>query len=166
MKTLTLIRHAKSSWSDPTLRDHDRPLNKRGLRDAPFMANLLVEKGWQPDQLVSSTALRARTTAQYFAEALGRQSTHVLQQSRIYHAGTALLQKVIHDLDNEWDSVALFGHNPGMTMLTNLFYKGDFLDNLPTCGIVEIVGANVTDWAAFSGETADVRALHFPKQYF
>ena len=70
MKKLFLVRHAKSSWADPSLADLDRPLNKRGLRDAPFMAKLLKGRGVQPDRILSSPANRAFTTASYFAEAL------------------------------------------------------------------------------------------------
>ena len=86
MKKLTLIRHAKSSWSDYGLRDHDRPLADRGLRDAPFMAQLMASRGWLPDALVSSTALRARTTAEFFAAALGWQPAVVQLDKRIYEA--------------------------------------------------------------------------------
>ena len=86
MKTVFFIRHAKSSWEDPSLRDHDRPLNKRGLRDAPFMSKLLVGKGILADKIVSSPANRAYTTATSFAEAMKIAEEDILVRPAIYEA--------------------------------------------------------------------------------
>ena len=166
MRKLTLIRHAKSSWEDISLSDHDRPLNKRGKRDAPFMAQLMASRGWRPDRLISSTAVRARTTAFEFAEALNIAEGDVLLREQIYEASSASLINLIAGLDNQWSEVALFGHNPTFTMVANLFYRNDFLDNLPTCGIVEIEAPAVTDWTDMSPDNAQVVAVHYPKQYF
>ncbi|MCB0638913.1 MAG: histidine phosphatase family protein [Lewinella sp.] len=165
MKKIVLIRHAKSSWDHPGLADHDRPLNQRGLRDAPFMAQMMAGRGWQPDALVSSSAVRARTTAAYFVEALGRPAESLLIEPAIYEASVRTMQDLIGGLDPAWSSVALFGHNPTFTMLANQFTR-DFIDNLPTCGIVEILGAGVDAWPDFVPAAARVTAIHFPKQYF
>ncbi|MEO0724011.1 MAG: histidine phosphatase family protein [Bacteroidota bacterium] len=166
MKKVTLIRHAKSSWEDMTLRDHDRPLNKRGKRDAPFMAQMMASRGWRPDRIISSTANRAQTTAHHFAAALDFSPDQVLLQERIYEASIPTLVNLIAQLDDEWSEVALFGHNPTFTMVANLFYRNDYLDNLPTCGIVEIEAPTVSKWEAFTPDTAQVVAVHYPKQYF
>lgn len=166
MKKLTLIRHAKSSWEDMSLRDHDRPLNKRGKRDAPFMAQLMASRGWRPDRLISSTAMRAKTTAFHFAGALNLTESDVLQREQIYEASSASMINLIAGLDDQWSEVALFGHNPTFTMVANLFYRNDFLDNLPTCGIVEIEAAEVDRWTDLSPDNAQVVAVHYPKQYF
>jgi phosphohistidine phosphatase len=165
MKKLILVRHAKSSWSDMNLSDHDRPLNGRGKKDGPFMAQLLAARSKERPVLVSSTALRAHTTAKFFAKALGQAETDIKLEKAIYDASTMTLQQIITRLNPEWDVVALFGHNPGFTMLANLFYEDNYLDNLPTCGIVEIVGESVNNWDDFSPATAKVIAVHFPKQY-
>jgi phosphohistidine phosphatase len=98
MKKLTLIRHAKSSWIDYGLRDHDRPLAERGIRDAPFMAQLLASRAWLPDALVSSTALRARTTAGYFAAALGWEPAAIQLEKRIYEASVPAVLDFIAQL--------------------------------------------------------------------
>lgn len=166
MKKITLIRHAKSSWADMSLPDHDRPLNKRGKRDAPFMAQMMASRGWRPDQLISSTAKRASTTANHFAKALNISTDAVLRRSEIYEASTASIIRLIDNLDEGWSEVALFGHNPTFTLVANLFFHNDFLDNLPTCGIVEIEALEVDSWKAFSPETAKVLNIHYPKQYF
>jgi phosphohistidine phosphatase len=165
MKKIILVRHAKSSWSEMNLSDHDRPLNERGKRDAPFMGRLLATRSKDRPVLVSSTAMRAHTTAKYFAEALGMAATDIHLLEAIYDASTMTLQHIIARLNPDWDVVVLFGHNPGFTMLANLFYENNYLDNLPTCGIVEIVGESVEDWNHFSPATAKVTDVHYPKQY-
>lgn len=166
MKKVTLVRHAKSSWDDVSLRDHDRPLNKRGKRDAPFMAQLMASRGWRPDQLISSSANRAHTTSQHFAKALNVAASDITVQPLIYEASISTMVNLIASLDDKWSEVALFGHNPTFTTLANMFYANDFLDNLPTCGIVEIEAPDIETWQAFSPDTATVTAIHYPKQYF
>ena len=166
MKKLTLIRHAKSSWSDLRLRDHDRLLNDRGDRDAPFMARMMASRGWAPDALVSSTAARAFATATYFAKALGRDPGSIIQEERIYEAGSPTILHLISQLDDQWESVAFFGHNPTFTTVANLFYKNDYLDNLPTCGIVEIEDPQAGSWDDFAPPAAVITNIHYPKQYF
>lgn len=165
MKKITLVRHAKSSWDDFNMTDHDRPLNARGFRDAPLMAQRMASLGWRPDILISSTANRAKTTAGFFAQALGLHASDVLLRENIYHAPPGFILTTIAQLDEAWEHVALFGHNPTMTMVANLFYGDDFLDNLPTCGIVEIVAPTATTWDAFTPDTARVKDIHYPKEF-
>ena len=162
-KVLYLIRHAKSSWQDPSLSDHDRPLNDRGFRDAPFMAKLLAGKGVQADAIVSSTAKRAFTTATYFAEALGLTSEDIHQEIGIYEAYAQELLFIIQRLDSEWDTVCLFGHNPGFTNLANRFAT-DFIPNIPTCGIAQISGA-ITEWKDFEKGKVKLMNFYYPKQF-
>ena len=164
MKRLFVIRHAKSSWDDPSLKDFERPLNKRGKRDAPFMSQLLAGKEDSLDQIVASPANRAATTAGYFAEAFGIPSEQLIFNKNIYEAHHSTLQNIINAFDNKWESVAMFGHNPGFTNLVNLFTT-EYLSNLPTCGIVKIVGL-VDSWSEFTPDNAAVRVIHYPKQYF
>lgn len=164
MKQLTIIRHAKSSWDDMSLADHERPLNRRGKRDAPFMAQLMASKGWRPDLLISSPAVRAHTTATFFAESLGVIPESIQLEERIYEASLMSLRFLVQSFDDQYDHVAIFGHNPGFGMLANTFYKDNYISNLPTCGIVEVVG-EVESWANFTEKTALAKAYHFPKQY-
>lgn len=165
MKKITLIRHAKSSWDDISMSDHDRVLDSRGLRDAPFMAQMMASRGWLPDMLMSSTAQRAQSTAQHFAAALGRPASSIQLEKRIYEASMPTILQLIAQLPADCNDVALFGHNPTFTLVANLFYENDYLANLSTCGIVEIVAAAATDWAQFTPDFAKVTDIHYPKQY-
>lgn len=132
MKTLYLIRHAKSDWSDSTLADFDRTLNKRGFRDAPFMASKLDELGFNPDFIVCSPAKRTKITAQLIAN-----SVSTLYEPSIYEAALKDLIQLINFLPNNHKEIAIIGHNPSITALSN-YLTDDFIDNMPTCSIVKI----------------------------
>ncbi len=164
MKTVYFIRHAKSSWSDMSLKDFDRPLNKRGKRDAPFMAQKLQEMGVRPDAILSSTANRAFTTATHFAKALGIGRNEIVEAPSIYEAYYSTVLKIVQNQPKHWDTILVFGHNPAFTSIANSF-EGDYIDNVPTCGIVK-VSANVDDWRNFDEKTGEVGAFYYPKQYF
>ncbi len=163
MRTLYLIRHAKSSWGNPGLRDHDRPLNERGLHDAPKMAQLLAEQGIKPDLLVSSPAKRALTTALYFAEAFKIEGIEVLREAKIYEAFPHEILSIISDLPESAQTVALFGHNPTFTEVANRFMENDFIENIPTCGIVKI-SSSADSWREFYEGNSKVAACYFPKE--
>lgn len=146
------------------LKDFDRPLNPRGLRDAPFMAKLLKAKKVNPDLIISSPANRALTTAGYFAEELNIPKENIDQRAEIYEALTVTIQDMISDLDNALNTVVIFGHNPTLTSLANLYHE-KYIPNVPTCGIVEIQ-ADIDDWKEFNEETARRTNFHYPKEYF
>lgn len=137
MKTLVLVRHAKSSWKDDSLADRDRPLNKRGKRDAPGMARRLADLVGGPDLIVSSPARRALTTARVVAEAVGYPVDAIRVDERIYQATPADILEVIRGLEDGIDRVFLFGHNPGLTELVNELSE-PAVDNVPTCGVVDL----------------------------
>jgi len=145
MKTVYFIRHAKSSWSDMSLRDHDRPLNKRGKRDAPFMAEKLKELGVEPDAIITSTALRAKTTALHFASVFDLSGSRLQEEPAIYEAYSSNILKIVQNTSDDFDTILVFGHNPGFTMVANSFVGGEDIDNVPTCGIVKVV-ADVSNW--------------------
>ncbi len=132
MKTLYLIRHAKSDWKNPALTDSERPLNKRGLRDAPFMAKKLNELSFNPDLIVCSPAQRTKTTAELISK-----STSCLYDASIYEASLNDLTHLINSLPNEKTAIAIIGHNPSITNLSN-YLTNDFISNMPTCSIVKI----------------------------
>lgn len=146
MKNLTLIRHAKSSWKNAYLLDIDRPLNKRGKRDAPVMGKRLAERDFRPDLLVSSPATRALVTAEIIAEEIDYPIEEIVIDRRIYGADVTEWLQVIHSLEDALDDVACFGHNPGMTDLANYLSSSYYIDNVPTCGIVELT-FDVEMWA-------------------
>ncbi|MBX2892372.1 MAG: histidine phosphatase family protein [Saprospiraceae bacterium] len=162
MRTLYLIRHAKSSWDNPGLRDFNRPLNDRGLRDAPRMAQLLVMKGVEPDLLISSPAKRALTTALFFAHAFGVAEDAVAREQDIYEAAPMDIMRIVNGLPDSARTVLLFGHNPTLTEVANRFSE-KFIDNIPTCGIVQI-DAEAESWQAFGEHNAAVRKWFFPKE--
>jgi len=113
MRTLLLMRHAKSSWDDPRLDDHDRPLNKRGQRDAPRMGTLLQDEGIIPDRIISSSALRARQTAELLAPACGF-SGGIDVTPNLYHADEQDWSGQIRQIPGETSTALCIGHNPGL----------------------------------------------------
>ncbi len=137
MKTLYLVRHAKSSWDYPHLADIDRPLNGRGKKNAPEMGRRLREKGILPNQLISSPAKRAYKTAKEIAKQLGYPEHKIRIDHDIYHAGQSSLLEVVRSQTDEVESLMLFGHNPGFTHFANAL-ANESIANVPTAGIVAI----------------------------
>ncbi len=164
MKTVYLVRHAKSSWDYHSLRDSERPLNNRGLRDAPFMAKMLFKKGAKPDALISSPAVRALTTATFFKNELGIEGEDILIRDEIYEAMASTILDLIQRLPEKLETVMLFGHNPTFTSVANMF-TNKFIANMPTCSIARI-DADIPNWMAFNEGNAKLVEFHFPKQYF
>jgi len=165
MKTLILVRHAKSSWNDSSLNDIDRPLNKRGLRDAPFMGKLLKETGIRVDKFISSPANRALTTAKYFAAAYGLHEADDIEiKDLIYHESIRSIMSYVANLENEWDIVALFGHNPDFTSLASILTNESF-KNVPTCGVV-CIDFNSKSWEDTGESLGKLRFFKYPKMYF
>ena len=160
-KELFLVRHAKSSWDDPTISDHDRTLNERGYRNAPEMGRRLSDRRVSPDALISSTALRARTTAEIMAGSINYPKDRIVLDRALYHASATELQEYIGGLDDSHFSVMLFGHNPGMTSLVSHLF-GLALDNLPTCGVVHLC-FSAESWAEASRSLPREATIDFPK---
>ena len=163
LKTIYIIRHAKSSWAELGVRDFDRVLDLRGHNDAPRMAKILKSEGARPDLIVSSPAMRAKTTASYFSKEFGFDEQQIDYQNDIYEAMDSDIFDVVRDLPNSANIVFLFGHNPSLTFFTNHFNDNP-IDNLPTCGIVRI-DVKTDDWAKFNERTAKVNGLWYPKMY-
>jgi phosphohistidine phosphatase len=136
MKTLYLVRHAKSSWEFDVI-DHERPLNQRGLRDAPLVAAVVAAKMPKPDSILSSDAKRAKDTAAIFAKAYGIPVDAILLNHQLYDFAGQQLLEVIRHSDNTVDCLMVFGHNNAMTSVVNAF--GDkAIDNVPTAGFTAI----------------------------
>jgi len=138
MKTLYLVRHAKSSWDFPELADIDRPLNSRGAKNAPQMGKRLGSKGIKVDLLLSSPANRAFTTACEIAKQIGYPADSVQSSRDVYHADEKQLLGIVQQQDDKHSSLMLFGHNPGFTWFSNSL-TGEYIDNIPTAGIVAII---------------------------
>ncbi|RZK38995.1 MAG: histidine phosphatase family protein [Pedobacter sp.] len=160
-KRLILIRHAKSDWGNPDLRDFDRPLNKRGNASAPDMAQRLVSASISPDLMVSSPALRAISTAKYFAKAWGIQEKDIQTDQNIYEAGFKTLLSVVNEFDDNYPTIAMFGHNPGFTDFAN-YLSGVNIVNMPTCSVV-MIEFSTDSWNMLSKETGKVILFDYPK---
>ena len=135
MKKLYIIRHAKSSWKDTTLDDFERPLNKRGQKDVPLMAKRLKEKNVIPDLIISSPALRAKTTAKLIAKELNFKK-QITYDADIYEADTNEIFDTIRKIDESCNIVFLIGHNPSLNAFVHALV--DFKENIPTCGIIAL----------------------------
>lgn len=161
MKQVLLIRHAKSSWDSAEMTDFDRPLNDRGKKDAPAMANLLTQRNIAIDLFVSSTANRAQTTARIFMEQMLSPFNRLLLVNDLYLAPANVFYKVIMSLDDQFKTVALFSHNPGITDFVNSLTDMR-TDNVPTCGIFA-VAANIDSWADFEKTGKKFLFYDYPK---
>ena len=135
MKTLVLVRHAKSAWDAPGLADHERPLAKRGLRDAPEMGRRLAERGLQLDVIRSSTAVRARTTAELIADALGLAADRLDLDERLYGASPEEILGVVREFDDAVGTAMVVAHDPGMSDLA--FALSGTIEHMPTCAVAE-----------------------------
>ena len=161
MKTLILVRHAKSSWNEIGLGDAERPLNERGKADAPEMAKRLKEKGIKIDLFVSSTAKRAKKTAKYFAEEYSVKKDDIVLVEELYMATDDAFKKTIGNLGDKYDVVALFSHNPGITEFANAL-SNVRIDNMPTCSVFA-VQANTNKWADFENAEKNFLFFDYPK---
>ncbi len=135
MKELFLIRHAKSDWDHAGLSDHDRPLNDRGKRDAPRMAEALRRLVVSPAQIVTSTATRAATTAELLAEGLGFPVAKIDRVPGLYLATPQAILRVVQGLDEEGGTALVFGHNPGMHETVNLLSGEMMVEHFPTLAV-------------------------------
>ena len=163
MKKLYLIRHAKSSWDNPGLVDFERPLNKRGLKDAAKMGRVLKNSLFKPDCIITSSARRAQETAEIIADKIDFPIEKVLVEGKIYLAAASDILEILTELDDDLDTVVVFGHNPGMTNLANLL-NDVAIDNIPTCGIF-IIEFDVKSWRKISEKNGVFVSFDFPKKY-
>lgn len=160
MKQLIIVRHGKSDWGNADLTDFDRPLNTRGHKNAPEMVERLIKKGLKPALIVSSPALRAITTANYFAKGWNIETSAILQEETIYEANVKTLLQIVNRLKDSDESVALFGHNPGLTDFIN--YLTDEYASMPTCGVA-IIMFPFNQWELVSAETGNLSLFDYPK---
>ena len=160
-KQLILVRHAKSDWANPGLDDFDRPLNERGKKDAPMMANRLLDKKITVDLFIASPAKRAAKTAKIFAETFRKKKDEIVFKEELYLAGSDVFYKVIEKTDSEYNSIAVFSHNNGITDFANQLTDAK-IDNIPTCGIFA-VKAGCTSWADFKNAKKEFWFFDYPK---
>ncbi len=158
---LWLIRHAKSDWNEPGLADFDRPLNARGERDGPAMADWLAAQSDPASWVWTSTARRARTTAGFVQLGFSLSDNAVIGVDDLYHATPEQILDVVRQTPSEVQSVAVVAHNPGMTWLVNGMGQDAITENLPTFGIARFDCAG--DWASLRAGSARLDFLVSPK---
>lgn len=161
MKTLTIVRHAKSSWNHPDLSDRQRPLNSRGKRDAPVMGKRIVAHGIRPSLIITSPAKRAWTTAKIIATEIGYPTEFLQREDTLYLASLDDLLGAVVAQDTGFNSLMLVGHNPGLTEFANFLIPG-LTNNLPTAGVVS-VQIDQDDWNLHEQPKAELLAFDYPK---
>lgn len=161
MKSVLLIRHAKSSWDDPHQKDFDRTLNERGKKDAPVMAQRLRDKKIPIDAFISSPAKRALSTAKFFVHAYHQKEKDIIIIDALYEAPYDVFFEVISKTSNEYNTIAIFAHNPGITMFANQL-TNTRIDNMPTCAIFA-VKAEIHKWDQFEKEEKTFWFFDYPK---
>ena len=161
MKKLIIIRHCKSSWSDLSLNDFDRPLNNRGVQDGNLMSKELSKKIDNVDLLISSSSKRTRLTADFFIKLIKINKISFIDD--LYHSSSENIINKLKKISNTHESIMLIGHNPGLTDLVNKLTSIN-LYNLPTCGVA-IVNLNIKNWDLINNFSKyDLEWMKFPKQ--
>jgi len=161
MKTLTLVRHAKSSWQDSNLSDKERPLNERGEHDAPMMGKRIVAAGIRPSLIICSPAVRAWSTAKSLAQEIGYPTEFLQREDHLYLASLDQILDVLALQEAEFNSLLLVGHNPGLTTFANYLLPG-LTSNLPTAGVVAVTFEQ-DDWNLYTRPQVELLAHDFPK---
>ncbi len=160
MKTLFLVRHAKSSRDDPALADKDRPLNERGMREAQKVGERLAKRDVKPDLILSSPARRALTTAEIVAGKIDYRLKDIAVDDRLYAATPEDLLAIVHELDDKAKRVMLFGHNPGLLELVHRLSES--ITDMPTCAVAEFA-FDMKSWSRFGKEQPARVTLHLPR---
>lgn len=162
MRVLTLIRHGKSSWVDTSLSDWERPLKGRGKKDALLIGYKLKDENIIPDKIVSSSAKRAYDSAKRIAECLEYPESEIAVTDDIYSASIDQLVQIVQNLNDDWEHVFLFGHNPYFTDFSNNFGT-KLITNLPTTGVYQIT-FDCVNWKDISTDNGKCSYFLTPKE--
>jgi phosphohistidine phosphatase len=162
MRIISFIRHAKSDQSVNSP-DFERPLNQRGLNDAPMMGKIIKKEYSQPDLILASPAKRAKTTAKLIAQAIDYPETEIVFMENLYFADTETFFEIIHQLDDNFKQVFIVSHNPGTTYIINRI-SNTRLDHMPTCGIAEI-SFDVDYWSEIQDKSGLLKRFDTPKMH-
>ena len=160
-KILHIIRHAKSDWSNECA-DFDRGINKRGYKDTKLMGEYLALNDYHIEQVLCSSSRRARITMEELNRYLDIPTRNIQHIDALYLASCSQLTSIIENADNQYNQIAILGHNPGLTDLC-YYYSGDYLQNLPTCGVYSI-HFDVDDWRALGCESGSTTQFITPRQ--
>jgi phosphohistidine phosphatase len=160
MKTLFILRHAKSSWDNPDAADFDRQLNEQGLKTAPIMGAMIFRNQFQPAAIISSPAKRAKQTAVLIKE-MAQLESRIKYDERIYEASPHRLLEVISELDEKNESAMLVGHNPGLEGLIKIL-TGE-VQSMPTAALA-VIDLDKENWNEITAESGKLRAVFSPKE--
>lgn len=160
MKTLFVLRHAKSSWDFPHLSDFERPLNKRGNKTAPFMGELMARKDFSPDVILSSPAHRAKRTSELVHESAGLDA-EILFDEKIYASSTHRLLYIISEIDNAHSSAMIVGHNPGFEGIVRVL-SGEY-QRMPTAALA-VIDLDIKNWNEVKQMCGSLREVLRPKE--
>lgn len=161
MKTIYIVRHAKSSWDEPGLTDHDRPLIATGIKKTKLIIDFLKKKKVFPDLIITSSAMRAKNTAFLVAKDLGYPLDQIIIDEKMYHASPDSILDALYTLSDDISSVMIFGHNPTLTYFVNQYLEPPII-NLPTSGVVAIEFAT-EKWTEIGASKYRNRFKVFPK---
>jgi len=162
MKRIYIIRHAKSSWSDLSLDDFDRPLKKRGKEDIKNIAQWLKKEGIKPDKIVSSPAKRAVKTLKILETVLNIKKNIINFDKNIYEAHVGYLIKMIEKLDNRYNNVFIIGHNPSLSELSE-YFTDTIITNIPTSGVMAIE-FEIKKWSEIKNKKGKILFFIYPKK--
>lgn len=163
MKTILLLRHAKSSWNNQGLTDFDRPLNERGNRQAIQMGKKILSLGDLPELIIHSTAKRTSETTKIISKEMGIAADRIKQDQSMYLSSYNNLLSVIDSIPDSINCIMLVGHNPGITDLSN-YLTQNYIDNIPTCGAVKI-DAFVDSWQEIARGIGSQKYFIYPKMF-
>ncbi|MEX0845618.1 MAG: histidine phosphatase family protein, partial [Balneolaceae bacterium] len=164
MKQILLMRHAKSSWGNPDLKDFDRPLEKRGKNDAPMIGKFIHQSGYMPGLIISSTAQRAKETTQHCAEAAQIKDECILWNEDLYFGSVRDYAAAIKSAPDEIERLMLVGHNPLMENIAGILAGAEYAVaiRMPTAAVVCLESFSST-WAAISPDTCQLKWMIIPK---
>lgn len=162
MKTIYIIRHAKSDWDDAELHDIERPLADRGLKDARMMATLLKEKKVMPDKMISSPALRAFSTCRIFSDIIGFDKKDIAVEQVLYFGNIAEIIKMLQSQLQATNNICIFGHNPTFSLLSSVLCP-EFSAEMPTCSVVALQ-FNIERWGNLETKAAKLLWFEYPKK--
>lgn len=161
MKTLYIVRHAKSSWDNPEFSDHERPLMQKGVRKTAKISQYLSEMDVEPDMIISSTAVRAYETACLIAKALHYPVDKIQKEAKLYLSDSEQILNLIFGVDNKHKSLMIFGHNPTFTSFANQFLS-EKIDWMPTSAVVA-VKFDTDNWEDLCLSDKQLKFVVFPK---
>lgn len=163
MKTIYLIRHAKSSWTAPALNDFERPLNKRGKNDAPLIGKKLNALNFNSELIISSPSVRTKKTIALICDEVEYNIDNVHFDSELYHASLSVFKKIINSTNNQLNSIAVVGHNFGISDFAN-YLTADAVGTMPTCAVVKIL-IEVDAWEEIIEGLGRLEYFIYPKMF-